>query len=573
MYIDMVNNLKGLIGLVMVMVLTVSCSDNAKVKGLLEQIPANSDVVVVGNIKTVVESAGGTVEDNKIKLPSNIADALPNDAMNGLDDVNELLRVAGIDPEACAVVAGYKTSHPIVVFALDDKDKFIKAIEDRGFKEKNVEGSATFYTKKVYESSYSDGYDDYGYVAVNGSYAYWIERVWEGSDFKPVRHLQKLIEEAREKSFAETSYADYITDGNVGGAAIKLPKELRQEMRENGVPSDLLSLFEGSVCLRGDLSANKCTVEVKLFDEDGNEVTGDRFKQFMDISSTINEDALAFLGKDEFMVYAASLKDYDWDKYFNNFASAAGLSRSDKAQLDAVIGYLEQIDGTMALGFGITDGIESIANMAAENDIVSQFSATLVVETKDGKAGKLVDELKGLMENAAGVTLNENASGFSVDLDRTESGSTLYVKHVGNFVVMANHPIKENNDNPVVKKAGFSDYLGAFYIGLYKGNKLMEDLGLKDDMSLAFYCKPNSMEMSLSLEIDGDSGTGILAKVAKIVLDIVSKSSELEEKFESRRAIYDDYDDYYDYDTVAVYDDYYDYDSVDSAVVDYDYYD
>lgn len=564
----MVKNLKGLIGFVVVMMLMASCSDNAKVKNLLEQIPANSDAVVVGNIKTIVESAGGTVKDNKIKLPTNIADGLPNDAMDGLDDVNELLKVAGIDPEACALVGDYECNSPIIVFALDDKDKFIKAVEDKGFKEKNVEGSAVFYTKKVYESDYSEGYDDYGYIAVNGSYAYWIERVWEGSDFKPVRYLQKMIEEADENSFAETNCADFITSGNVGGVAITWPRKMRQEFRENGVQSDVLSLLEGSICLRGDLSANKCTVEVKLFDEDGNEVAGDRFKQFMDISSTISEDALAFLGKDEFMIYAASLKGYDWDKYFDSFVGAANLSRSDKAQLDTFIGYLEQIDGTAALGFGITDGIESVVNMASESDVMSQFSATLVVETKDGKAGKLVNELKDFMEKVAGMPLNENAFGFSVDLDGSESGNTVYVKHVGNFVVIANHPIKENNNNPVVKKAGLSDYLGALYIGLYKGNKLMEDLGLKDDMSLAFYCKPNSLDMSLSLEIDGDSGTGILAKVAKVVLDIASKANELEEKFESHHAIYDDYGDYYDYDTVAV-DDYYDYDSV---APDYDYY-
>ncbi len=569
----MVKNLKGLIGLVVVMMLVASCSDNAKVKNLLKQIPANSDLVLVGNIKTIVESAGGTVKDNKIKLPTNIADGLPNDAMDGLDDVNELLKVAGIDPEACALVADYECNSPIIVFALDDKDKFIKAIDDKGFKEKTVEGSVALYTKKVYENTYTDGYDDYGYVAVNGSYAYWIENVWEGSDFKPVRYLQKMIEEAGENSFAETNCADFITSGNVGGVAITWPRKMRQELRENGVQSDVLSLLEGSICLRGDLSANKCTVEVKLFDEDGNEVAGDRFKQFMDISSTISDDALAFLGKDEFMVYAASLKNFDWDKYFESFLGSLNMSRFENAKFDAIKDYLEQIDGTVAFGFGFTDGIESIANMNEEIDFMSQFSATIVVETKDGKAGKLVDGLKEFMEKAAGLPVDGNTSGFSVDIDKSASGSTLYVKHVGNFVVIANHPVREDNNNPVVKKAGLSDYLSAMYVGLYKGNKLMEDLGLKDDMSLASYCKPNSLDMSLTLEIDGDSGTGILAKVAKIVLDIASKANELEEKFGRHHAIYDDYgdydDDYYVYDTVAVDDDYYVYDSVAS---DYDYY-
>lgn len=560
-------NLKGLIGLVLMAVLSVSCSDNAKVKNLLQQIPANSDVVVVGNVKTVVESAGGTLEDSKIKLPANIADALPKDVMNSLDDVNDLLRVAGIDLEACAAVSNYKDEYPVIVFALDDKDKFIKAIEDYGFKEKSTEGSVAFYTKKVYESSYSDDYDDYGYIAVNGSYVYWIEKVWYGSDFKPVRYLQQMIDEAAEKSFAETNCADYITDGNMGGVAFRWPREMRQEMRENGVPSDMLSLFEGSVCLRGDLSANKCTMDVKLFDENGEEMSVDYFKQFMDVSATISDDALALLGSDEFMIYAASLKGYNWDRYFDIFAGAANLSRSDKAELDAVIGYLKQIDGTAAVGFGFTDGFESIANMSADNDVMGQFSATMVVETKDGKAGRLVEELKAFVEKVADVPLDVTSSGFSV-LDRS-GNSAVYVKHTGNFVVIANHPIKEKNDNPVVKNVGFSDCLSAMYIGLYKGNKLMEDLGLKDDMRMAFYCKPNTLEMSVSLEIDGDSGTGVLAKVARVVLDIVSKSKELGEKFGRAYDSHDDYD-YYDYDTVDVADDDYGYD-IDSAAVEDDY--
>lgn len=232
-----------------------------------------------------------------------------------------------------------------------------------------------------------------------------------------------------------------------------------------------------------------------------------------------------------------------------------------------MIGYLKQIDGTAAVGFGFTDGFESIANMSADNDVMGQFSATMVVETKDGKAGRLVEELKAFVEKVADVPLDVTSSGFSV-LDRS-GNSAVYVKHTGNFVVIANHPIKEKNDNPVVKNVGFSDCLSAMYIGLYKGNKLMEDLGLKDDMSMAFYCKPNTLEMSVSLEIDGDSGTGVLAKVARVVLDIVSKSQELGEKFERAYDSYDDYD-YYDYDTVDVADDDYGYD-YDSAAVEDDY--
>lgn len=541
----MVRNISKLLGLLLVLVLTASCSDNAKMKGLLEQIPASSDLVVVGNLKTIVESAGGTIEKSQFKIPANVSDLLPS----GLDDVNDFLKTSGIDVEACALVGDYKSNKQVFVFALNDKDKFIEAIEDLKFREKNTEGDAAIYAKKVYESTYSEGNDDYGYIAVNGSYAYWIERVWEGSEFKPVRYLQKMIEDAKDKSFAESECAEYIMDGNAFGMCAQFPKALRQQMRQSGVSSDMVSLVEGSICLRCNLSANKCTVDIKLFDEDGNAVSGDMFKKFMDVSSTISDDALALLGSNECVILAESLKGFDWEKYFGDFATAANMSRSDRADLDAMVSYFEQIDGTVAFGFGLTNGLESAADMANGNSIMSQFSATMVVETKDGKAKRLVDDLRGLLENAGSVQPVTTSSGFSVQLNDAD-GSTFYVEHKGNCVVIANHPIKDKNDNAVVKKAGLSQYLAAIYIGLYKGNKLFEDLKLKDNMSIGFYCKPNTLDASLTFEIDGDSGTGILAKITKVILDIMPLSNELEQKFDPYES-YDSYD-YYDYDSVAV---------------------
>lgn len=41
----------------MALVMTTSCSDNGKMKALLEQIPENTEVVCVGNVKTILESA------------------------------------------------------------------------------------------------------------------------------------------------------------------------------------------------------------------------------------------------------------------------------------------------------------------------------------------------------------------------------------------------------------------------------------------------------------------------------------------------------------------------------------
>lgn len=54
----------------MAVLLSVSCTDNTKMQNLLENIPENTDFVFVGSVKTVLESAGGKIENSKIVLPN-----------------------------------------------------------------------------------------------------------------------------------------------------------------------------------------------------------------------------------------------------------------------------------------------------------------------------------------------------------------------------------------------------------------------------------------------------------------------------------------------------------------------
>lgn len=523
--------------LLVAMIITTSCSQDVKMERLLEQIPANTDVVFVGSVKTVVESAGGSLDDGKIKLPSDITSELPNDVMDGYDEANDFLRKMGVDPDACAIVVNFKNNNPIFVFSISDKKKFLDAIDEEGFRERGSEEDVTIYKKRVYESSES-GYDDYGYIAVNGSYGYWIESVWEGSNFKPAQYLQRMIDDAGDNNFADTKYGEYLTNSNVGGVAVAWPKEVRSQLRDAGLSQDLVSIFDGTICLRGSLTDDKATVEMKLFDRDGNEINMDVFQKFMDTSATINGEALALLGKNENFISAVSLKNFNWDKYMDLITGASNMSRYDRAQLDALISYLEKIDGTVAVGFGLTDGLESIINLSNEQNEMLQFSATIVVETKDGKAKKLIDDMKGFLEQS-GVPFTESQSGLSVDLANIGTSGSLYAKSVSNFVVLANHPISDSNSNDLVSNTDFTNYLSATCIGLDRGNRLMRDLHVDDDVKLMLTCKPQTLETSMTLEIKGEDKKGLIAKAAHIILGIVSQSRELDNRFNENRNDYE----------------------------------
>ncbi len=325
----------------------------------------------------------------------------------------------------------------------------------------------------------------------------------------------------------------------------------------------MASLYDGTFCMRGELAENQCTVNFKLFDRDGKEVSAEQFAKYYDTSATINEKALALLGKDEFVIGAVSLKNMNWDNFADMFAGAAHMSRSDRAGLNAVLGYLEKIDGTVAYGFGLTNGLESVASMSNGKDPLNQFSATLVVETKEGKAKQMVEDMKGFLEKAQ-FPFDETLSGLSVPLERTGVSGSIYIKQADNFIVLANHPIQESNDNALVKETNLADNLAAFCIGLDKDNKLMRDLDVDNNVRLIAYTKPNVMESSMVLEIDGNNDGGVIAKFAKIVIKIMDQSKDIERRFENA---YTPEEDYGPADTVLTASDEYDTEYADTAAV------
>lgn len=511
------------VGVIVAVVMALSGS--SKMKNLLKQIPADAEIVAVGNVQTILESAGGKIEDSKISLPSFFTDFLGKEKMKDIDKANEFLKKSGIAPEACAVFGYFKKNNPVILFALNDAKQFVKTIEEEGFKEKDKDGDITIYTKKVYEG-YNPEYDDYGYIAINGNYAYWIERVWAGSDLRPASFLPQVIKDAADKNFADTPYGSYILDGNAGGVAFKWPKEMRQMMRESGMPSDLLSIYDGTVCLRGNLKKEKAEVIMKMFDENGKELDAELFKDFMDPSAQIDKKALKLLGKDEVMVMAASLKEVKWDKYADLITGTARMSRAEKAQMNVVFDYLKNVEGTVAAGFGLTNGMESVKQMNSHDEVMQAFSTTLVVETKDDKAKRIMNDLKGLMEKMR-MPFEDNAKGFTIDLSQMGTSGKVYAGIVDDFIVVANHPIKEDGQNIWANEGDLTDYISAFGMWLKKDNKLMRDLGLPYEVKFTVCCKPKSMETSMVLEIDGDDSPGVIAGIAKLALKMAEKGKEM----------------------------------------------
>lgn len=547
-----------IVAVVSTLLLFNSCSSNKKVETLLTQIPGNMYIVAAGNVETILSSGECSIEDSKIILPSFIKSELDMESEEEFEDINRFLKKAGIDPSAVAIANNYKQPNPYVIYGLKDKKQFIDAIEDKGYSEKDENDTYTVFSKKTYESEYDSDYDNYSYIVVKDECAILLEDIWVGSEFKPLDELEKFIDDASENNYADTPFGEYILSGNAFGAVFKLPGDVKNELREKGMPSDIISMWDGAICVRGDLEDNKCVFDVSWLDDEGNEKTNELMKKFYDPTAQINKNLLAYLNKNENLVFATSLKDFNWDKYINYICNASHVSRMEMQQINAVTSYLKRLDGTMALGFGLTNGLESIAKMGYETDVPKQFSSTLIVETKEGKAKSIVNELKELIRQnpEVGVNMEEESDGFCLNLNDV----AIYVKQIDNAIIVANHKIKNDNNNPVVNIVDFENKNTLFAFAITSGNKLMKDLQLDNDITCVLTNKNDKLGATLTVEVKGGNEDGIIAKIAQLCLKIYNQSNELEQKMREYSGYNNNsYDDeYLDMDT-AVVDEYYEY--------------
>lgn len=548
------------VGVSLVTLLFAACSGDSTMKALLEQVPADADYVVVGKSTEVLESLGGSIEDKcKIVLPKSIADELPASAEKSLDQANDELKDMGVDISGIAVFGSYEdASNPTLVVAIDDEDKFDKYLKDEYDGDKYEDEDNDFVI-------YSTGDESGHHVAVYKGYAYIFDRYEQNKDAR--RTARKLFESIDEDgSFASSGFADYIIDSNVFGAAVKLPKQLRDAVKLAGVPSEVAKLYSGAVLLRGSVDGDELTLDVKLVDKEGNDVDTDALKELYDFNARISADALAYMGKNEQAVFACALKDFKWNKYLDPILNSGYIARDEAAAVSMVKGFLNKIDGTIAFGIGVNKGLESFAALDANagEEAFKQVSTTIVVETKDGKAKALVNDLKNVMKQNS-VPFNSTSDGFSIDIT---DGVKVYAKAEGNMLIFANHAIEKKNANPAVKALDFTDYISAGAIALSKDDKLMKDLGITNDVLLSCTTNVEKMEGTLKLKVSGSEG--VLANIVQMVLGVVNRAGNISTKYSEYREKYaPSYYDYYDpyaYDSTYV-----DEAPVDSAVAEYDY--
>ncbi len=517
------------------MLLLAACTGGSKQAELLEKIPADVELVAVGNAKYIIESAGGTIEGSKITLPSYITDNLSKRELREFEDLMDMVENNGINIEACAVAMPDVNGEPIIIFNVIDAEKFKKAIEDEDFDEKDSEDGVVYYKKQTYDSEYNDDYDSYSYIAIEDAYVYLVEEVRNYKDFKPIREIKKMIADAKENSFAGTAFGNYITDGNTAGLAVRIPREAKRELREEGLPRDFIEMVDGVICFTGDLTGNTAKVGMKFFDEDGQDKSIDYFAKYMNLDAKISSKALSYMGENESLIYAVAIEDVDWDEYMDIVADAANLRGSERSAMTLTKTYLEKFNGTVAFGVGLTHGLKSVKELYREENIMDEIAMTMVCETKEGEAKKLLKDTKSLLDGA-GIDYDDTSDGINITIPG--GMGNLYAKITDDIIVISNHRISDSNDNATVDKVNFTDFTGAIGLVIDKNHKIMQDLELNNSVQADFGFNALKMEATMTLTVEGDGSEGLIETVAKTVLEL-AKDEEKLKKFMPGR--YDEY--------------------------------
>ena len=536
-----------------VILLATGCGSN-NLAELLEHVPADADFVITGDIKTILESAGGKAEGSEVKMPDYIGTMQSDRDAREMEKDLQWLKNSGIDVTSGAVVfLKYQDRAPFIVFAITDKDKLKKALEVEGFNENDKVDDVDIYVKKD-EGEYGS-YTRNSYVAIDGGYGYWIPDVWSDDD-KGMKMIKQYLLSLSNNTMASTDIADYVSEGNVAGMIAKLPSELRREMAKAGVPEEMANLYSGYVCINSKLDGDEAEARLKLFDENGKAKTTEDWNKMMDIKAKIDPEALAYMSPEESLIYAVSMKNINWDKYMDQFDSSGRLSRQDKSFLTIVKSYLEKFDGTVAIGVGLKNGKASIEAIDRGEKVLDHLPVTIVAQTKEGKAASLIKDIKSLLGNQNELFYTSTSNGLRLTLPK-EAG-TLWLEAKDNMLILSTLPVKKGS-NPVAEHVNFQDYIFAAALHLGKDNPLMRDFDVKSDLTATIAFDAEAGEAVLKLKMTGDGEAGLIERFLRSVIGMGKKYEQMREE---RRQQY--YEDYMAADTIAYLPEpvYYDEDSV-----------
>ncbi len=514
--------------MLMLIIGVTSCSDGSDYGKILRHLPEDSDIVVVFNAEALISSSGGTVEKGTVKFSEEFRRLFVKDDIENYERTMKFLSTAGIDLTQMAIIYSYDHVVPTLVFNVEDINTFKPALEEYGFVETDSRDDITILSKRVFESPEGRNFDRFDYIALNEKCVYWKYNVCISQSAKPLRVLTDIIEGAHKSSFSNSPYAKYLK-GNAGAMSFSLPTSLRDNLRKANLPTaEIEPLLSARICMSCNIDNDDLDLVAQSYDEKGKQLKVSDYVKYIDPDAAISTRPLAYLERNENLIYAFTLECIDWNEYFSRLNNTGMMTPSQKLAATIAKSYLEQIDGTVAVGMSLTDGFNSLTRINSGDNLLKELNITVVAET--AKAKSVVEDLKSLM-NTGNIEYTDNGDGFTFTVP--ESHTELTAKAVDNILILSNCQI-DKVLNPVVKNFDFDDYNTTAILSLPHTDTLMKDLYIDNDVELSFSSDFDESKVVFNLSVSGDSNEGILAKLISMALSIESQEKSLNERYNGR---------------------------------------
>lgn len=486
----------------------VACqSDKSDNTLLLNRIPADADCVLVIDLKRVAESAGGELGRDRLTVPAYLTGHFGIDSANCAEAVKHLAE-SGISAEQIAAWKKHNDDNSFVTVSLYDAEKFEKALTENGYKNVGTEKDFRFFSKS------DAGNSQYANCAFTAGEAYFY------SCEDNIADVAQYIVGCAAKPMSQTAYGRYVE--NATGAGLIVNGDFFVKSSEFGGVLDLLA--GKHLCIKVDIESEDVEGRCAVLDANGEKTSVFPSMISFDSTAVISSDATAYVSPAEALVYAAALKNVDWDAAFEAVGKQAGLDPMQMMVMGMVKEYLKKIDGTVIVGVGFDGTADDMAKLGDDMTSLNYVPATIVIQTASGQARGFLGDIKALLATA-GMSPSGPDDNFSAHIPA--AGTTMYAKAEDNTIILSTRPIERFDSNQAAKSleglfAGMGVYVPA-------DSPLARDLGVKGNMTAFLASDLADNEGEFEIKVTDTTG-GALERILRYVIAVDNAVRKFQEK-------------------------------------------
>lgn len=437
--------LRSIMPALLAMALTVlsSCSKNSD---LLESIPDDVNMAMTLNLQRALDRTSITLDETGIALPGDLgaySREIPADVQTTIVDIHKSIDLS------CLIFFNYikMTAAPEFYMAahLTDESLLIKTLtKTLGLKESTVDGFKVVSGGK--------GYQDMVFVINEGNV--WL--IPGQSSENAVKNLRMTLEKAKKASIMDKKeVGELLGSDHICNYAMNIDSSLQlisQMARMLPNPAVAVSVSAGLDKLKGCWSLVSYDIEGTEIEMDGKMIKSDGSAFAYPFMKQIDTAALAYIPSDCFGVTAFGINGSQTQETFNAIDEMIKSLVTDKEQQMALTasGWLRNIDGTIAFGVGA----DNMADLFYGGDI-EKLKMTLAIQMKPGKAAEALSQMtaiiNALIGNLPGIEPMKQTGNEAV-MKIPQTQMALYVKAVGNDLVISNRPVTTGNASPFIAK-------------------------------------------------------------------------------------------------------------------------